>query len=272
VTVGLTRDPEAGRTLLGVFESVDQATETVSGIIAAGIVPAALEMLDTLMIQAIEKAFGFGFPTDAGAVLIIEVDGLEAGLDADAQAISQIVKTHGGTVQKSIAWRTRKEPEYVAIWKSRKSAFGAIGRLSPTFCTQDGVVPRTKLPHILRFISKVAERYNIRIANVFHAGDGNIHPILLFDERDAEQVKRVLLASHEILDECIALGGSVTGEHGIGVEKMEFMPKLFTPEDLAAMVALRRTFNPEGRCSPDKMLPGGAGCIERKSPGHRASA
>ncbi len=272
VTVGLTRDPEAGRTLLGVFAGVDQATETVSGIIAAGIVPAALEMLDTLMIQAIETAFGYGFPTDAGAVLIIEVDGLEAGLDADAQAISQIVKTHGGTVQKSIAWRTRKEPEYVAIWKSRKSAFGAIGRLSPTFCTQDGVVPRTKLPLILRFISKVAERYNIRIANVFHAGDGNIHPILLFDERDAEQVKRVLLASHEILDECIALGGSVTGEHGIGVEKMEFMPKLFTPEDLAAMIALRKTFNPEGRCSPDKMLPGGAGCIERKSPGHRASA
>ena len=132
VTVGLTRDPEAGRTLLGVFESVDAATETVSGIIAAGIVPAALEMLDTLMIQAVEQAFRFGFPTDAGAVLIIEVDGLDAGLDREAQAISEIVQAHGGSVQKSIAWRTRKEPEYVAIWKSRKSAFGAIGRLSPT--------------------------------------------------------------------------------------------------------------------------------------------
>lgn len=272
VTVGLTRDPEAGRTLLGVFDNVDAATETVSGIIAAGIVPAALEMLDTLMIQAVEQAFRFGFPTDAGAVLIIEVDGLDAGLDREAQAISEIVQAHGGSVQKSITWRTRKEPEYVAIWKSRKSAFGAIGRLSPTFCTQDGVVPRTKLPHILRHITRVGERYNLRIANVFHAGDGNIHPILLFDERDAEQVSRVLQASHEILDECIAVGGSVTGEHGIGVEKMEFMPKLFTPEDLAAMIALRNTFNPEGRCSPDKMLPGGAGCIERKTPGHRASA
>lgn len=272
VTVGLTRDPEAGRTLLGVFADVDAATETVSGIIAAGIVPAALEMLDTLMIQAIEQAFHFGFPTDAGAVLIIEVDGLDAGLDREAQAISEIVRQHGGSVEKSITWRTRKEPEYVAIWKSRKSAFGAIGRLSPTFCTQDGVVPRTKLPHILRFITRVGERHNIRIANVFHAGDGNIHPILLFDERDPEQVARVLLASHEILDECIAVGGSVTGEHGIGVEKMEFMPKLFSPEDLAVMVALRGTFNPEGRCSPDKMLPTGAGCIERKKPGHRASA
>ncbi len=272
VIVGLTRDPEAGRTLLGVFDSVDSATETVSGIIAAGIVPAALEMLDTLMIQAIEKAFHFGFPTDAGAVLIIEVDGLDAGLDREAQAISEIVRSHGGTVEKSITWRTRKEPEYVAIWKSRKSAFGAIGRLSPTFCTQDGVVPRTKLPHILRFITEVGKRHNIRIANVFHAGDGNIHPILLFDEKDPDQVTRVLQASHEILEECIAAGGSVTGEHGIGVEKMEFMPKLFSPEDLAAMLALRKTFNPDGRCSPEKMLPGGGGCIERSSPGHRASA
>jgi len=272
VTVGLSRDPEAGRTLLGVFDSVDAATETVSGIIAAGIVPAALEMLDNLMIRAIEQAFGFGFPTDAGAVLIIEVDGLDAGLDREAHAIAEIVRAHGGSVQKSIAWRTRKEPEYVAIWKSRKSAFGAIGRLSPTFCTQDGVVPRTKLPHILRFITRVGERHGIRIANVFHAGDGNIHPILLFDERDPEQVTRVLQASHEILEECIAVGGSVTGEHGIGVEKMEFMPQLFSPADLAAMVALRDTFNPLGRCSPQKMIPTGGGCIEKKSPGHRASA
>jgi glycolate oxidase len=270
--VNLTRDPEAGRTLLAVFNSVDDATETVSGIIAAAIVPAALEMLDNLMIRAVEQAFHFGFPTEAGAVLIIEVDGLDAGLDHEAQAISEIVQAHGGSVGKSITWRTRKEPEYVAIWKSRKSAFGAIGRLSPTYCTQDGVVPRTKLPHILRHIVKVGERHNLRVANVFHAGDGNIHPILLFDERDPEQVKRVFLASHEILDECIAVGGSVTGEHGIGVEKMEFMPKLFSPEDLAAMVAIRQTFNPDGLCNPSKMLPGGAGCIERKTPGRAASA
>jgi glycolate oxidase len=272
IIVNLARDPEAGRTLLGVFASVDDATETVSGIIAAGIVPAALEMLDTLMIQAVEAAFHFGFPTDAGAVLIIEVDGLDAGLDHEAQAISAIVQSHGGSVAKSIRWQTKKEPEYVAIWKSRKSAFGAIGRLSPTFCTQDGVVPRTKLPHILRHITAVGRRHNLRIANVFHAGDGNIHPILLFDERDPDQVRRVLEASHEILDECIAVGGSVTGEHGIGVEKMAFMPRLFAPEDLAAMIALRNTFNPDRICSPDKMLPGGAGCLERKSPGHQASA
>jgi glycolate dehydrogenase FAD-linked subunit len=272
VMVNLTRDPEAGRTFLGVFDSVDAATETVSDIIAAGIVPAALEMLDMLMIQAVEAAFHFGFPTDAGAVLIIEIDGLEAGLDTEASAIAQIVAARGGTLRKAIAWTTRKEPDYVAIWKSRKSAFGAIGRLSPTFCTQDGVVPRTKLPHILRTITQIGLRYNLRIANVFHAGDGNIHPILLFDERDPEQVKRVLLASHEILNECIAVGGSVTGEHGIGVEKIEFMPQLFSPSDLAAMVALRAVFNPAGRCSPKKMIPTGAGCIERNKPGHKASA
>ena len=267
VIVNLTRDPEAGRTLLGVFDSVEAATETVSGIIAAGIVPAALEMLDNLMIQAVEQAFHFGFPTEAGAILIIEIDGIDAGMDREAQAISEIVQSHGGQVQKSITWRTRKEPEYVAIWKSRKSAFGAIGRLSPTFCTQDGVVPRTLLPHILRFIEDVSRRYDIRIANVFHAGDGNIHPILLFDERDPEQVKRVLHASHEILEECIRVGGSVTGEHGIGVEKMALMPKLFAPEDLAAMVAIRQSLNPEGRCSPSKMLPTGGHCIEQLQPG-----
>ncbi len=270
--VNLTRDPEAGRTFLAVFDSVDAATETVSGIIAAGIVPAALEMLDNLMIQAVEEAFRFGFPTEAGAVLIIEIDGLEAGLEREARAVAEIVSARGGEIRRSIAWRTRKEPEYVAIWKSRKSAFGAIGRLSPTYCTQDGVVPRTKLPQILRHIVDVGRRHNLRIANVFHAGDGNIHPILLFDERNADEVERVMKASHEILDECIALGGSVTGEHGIGVEKMEFMPKLFSPADLAAMLAIRDAFNPQGRCNPLKMIPGGAGCLEKTGPRRAAPA
>jgi glycolate oxidase len=272
ITVNLARDPEAGRTLLAVFDSVADATATVSGIVAAGIVPAALEMLDQLMIGAVEKAFHFGFPTDAGAVLIIEVDGLEAGMDREAQAIASIVTSGPGSISRSIAWTTRKEPEYIAIWKSRKSAFGAIGRLTPAFCTQDGVVPRTKLPDILEFMNEVSRRHDIRIANVFHAGDGNIHPILMFDDRDPDQVRRALEASHEILDECINLGGSVTGEHGIGVEKISFMSKLFTPVDLAVMTKIRDAFNPEGRCSPDKVIPGGAGCIERSHPGHRASA
>ena len=272
VIVRLTRDPEAGRTFLGVFDSIESCTQTVSEIIASGIVPAALEMLDNLMIQAIEEAFHFGFPTEAGAVLIIETDGLEAGLDDQADAIEAIVVQNRGTVQKRIPWRTRKEPEYMAVWKSRKSAFGAIGRLSPTFCTQDGVVPRTKLPHILHFIQSISQKYNLRIGNVFHAGDGNIHPILLFDERDSEQVKRVLLASHEILSECIAVGGSATGEHGIGVEKIEFMSKLFSEASLQAMTDVRKVFNPENRCSPFKMIPSGSACMERSHPGHHAGA
>lgn len=272
VIVRLTRDPEAGRTFLGVFDSIESCTQTVSDIIASGIVPAALEMLDNLMIKAVEEAFHFGFPTEAGAVLIIETDGLEAGLDDQADAIAEIVLKNQGTVQKRIPWRTRKEPEYVAVWKSRKSAFGAIGRISPTFCTQDGVVPRTKLPHILHFIQSISEKYNLRIGNVFHAGDGNIHPILLFDERDTEQVKRVLLASHEILSECIAVGGSATGEHGIGVEKIEFMKMLFSDDSLNAMTAVRQVFNPNNCCSPLKMIPSGSGCLERAHPGHHAGA
>jgi glycolate oxidase len=205
-------------------------------------------------------------------VLIIETDGLEAGLDDQADAIAAVVMKNNGKVQKMIPWSTRKEPEYMAIWKSRKQAFGAIGRLSPTFCTQDGVVPRTKLPHILHFIQDVSRRYGIRIANVFHAGDGNIHPILLFDERDKAQVARVLEASHEILSECIRVGGSATGEHGIGVEKIEFMSQLFSEESLAAMTSVREVFNPENRCSPLKMIPSGCACLERAHPGHMAGA
>jgi len=270
--VNLCRDPEAGRTLLAVFDGVDSATRTVSGVIAAGIVPAALEMLDKLMTRAVEDAFHFGFPTDAEAILIIEVDGVDAGLDHEARAITRIVEAHGGKVDKSIAWKTRDIPEYKAIWKSRKSAFGAIGRVSPTFCTQDGVVPRTALPEILRFMEGASERHGVRIANVFHAGDGNIHPIIMFDERDPDQVKRALRASTEILEECVRLGGSVTGEHGIGVEKLAMMEKLFTPQDLDAMKAARSVFNPENRCSPAKLLPTGGACIEPSRPRRAAPA
>jgi glycolate oxidase len=265
--VRITRNPEAYRTLLGVFESVDDATNTISDIIGAGIIPGALEMLDKLILEAVEAAFKFGFPLDAGAVLIMEVDGLEAGLDADAERIVAIAKKNNAREVR----RANTDAERLLLWKSRKQAFGAVGRLAPSYCTQDGVVPRTKLPHILRFIQSVGHKYDLRIANVFHAGDGNIHPILLFDERNAEQVKRVMAASHEILDECINLGGSVTGEHGIGVEKIDFMPKLFAPEDLAMMLRLRTAFNPDGRCSPHKMLPTAGACIEQSKVSRRAA-
>jgi glycolate oxidase len=265
--VRITRSPEAYRTLLGVFETVDDATNTISDIIGAGIIPGALEMLDQLILQAVEAAFKFGFPLDAGAVLIMEVDGLEAGLDKDAERITAIAKKNNARAVKQAA----SDAERLLLWKSRKQAFGAVGRLAPSFCTQDGVVPRTKLPQILRVIQDIGRRHDIRIANVFHAGDGNIHPILLFDERDPEQVRRVLAASNEILDECIKAGGSVTGEHGIGVEKIDFMPKLFAPEDLGMMLRLRAAFNPDNRCSPAKMLPTAGACIEQSKAGRRAA-
>jgi glycolate oxidase len=267
VWVRITRNPEAYRTLLGVFETVDDATNTISDIIGAGIVPAALEMLDAPILKAVEAAFHFGFPLDAGAVLIMEVDGLEAGLDREAEEITAVAKKNGAREVRKAA----TDAERLLLWKSRKQAFGAVGRLAPSYCTQDGVVPRTKLPHMLRQIRGIGEKYRLQICNVFHAGDGNLHPILLFDERDPDQVQRVLAASHEILEECVRVGGSVTGEHGIGVEKIDFMPRLFTPEDLSMMVRLRGAFNPEGRCSPQKMLPTAGACIEQSKAGRRAA-
>lgn len=271
VWVRLTRDPKAYRTMLGVFETVAQATEAISGIIGAGIVPAALEMMDQGIIGALEQAFHFGFPLDAGAVLLIEVDGLEVSVDEEAAQIISICQQFGAREVR----RANTPEERQLLWKCRKQAFGAIGRLSPSYCTQDGVVPRTRLPEILTFIEASGARHGIRIVNVFHAGDGNIHPILLFDERDADQIKRVIAAGDEILHKCIELGGSVTGEHGIGVEKISFMDKLFTPTDVAVMEDVRRVFNPDGRCSPHKMLPTAGACgmehIEKAKPGRQAA-
>lgn len=254
--VRLTRDPAAYRTMLGIFETVDAATQTISNIIGAGIVPAALEMMDSGIIEAVEAAFHFGFPLDAGAVVLIEVDGLEVAVDEEARTIIDICHQSGAREVR----QANTPKERLLLWKCRKQAFGAIGRLSPSYCTQDGVVPRTKLPEILRLIVESGKRHNLRIVNVFHAGDGNIHPIILFDERDADQVQRVLHASDEILDACIELGGSVTGEHGIGVEKISFMSKLFSEADLATFLKVRMAFNPTGLCSPKKMLPTAGAC------------
>ena len=268
VWVRLTRDPEGVRTMLAVFESVDDATTAISQIIGEGIIPAALEMMDQGILEAVEAAFHFGFPLDAQAILLIEVDGLEAGLDEQRDRI--VALCHRCRARE--VRQARDEAERLKLWKCRKQAFGAIGRLSPSYCTQDGVVPRTKLPHILREIQRIGQKYGLRIVNVFHAGDGNIHPILLFDERRPEEVRRVLAASEEILDACLACGGSVTGEHGIGVEKLSFMPKMFSPSDLAAMEHLRQAFNPLGRLSPGKMLPTAGGCsMEPTHPGRRAA-
>ena len=256
VLVKLIKAPQAYKTMLGVFESVDDASQTVSDIIAAGIIPGAMEMMDQMITQAVEAAYQFGFPLDAGAVLIVELDGIAAGLEKQTERVIDICRKN-----KAREVRVAKsDQERMDLWKSRKRAFGAIGRLSPNFLTQDGVVPRSQLPEIMRFIRKTSEKYQLRIPNVFHAGDGNIHPLVLYDERDPQQVKNAVDAGNDILEKCIALGGSATGEHGIGVEKIDFMAKQFSKETLDAMRMLRRVFDPETRCNPHKMFPGSKRC------------
>src|SRR5207248_80945 len=212
VLVRLLRAPQAYKTMLGVFESVDDASQTVSDIISAGMVPGALEMMDQLITQAVEAAYHFGFPLDAGAVLIVELDGLAAGLEKQAGRVIGICKSNRAREVRL----AKDEDERALLWKCRKRAFGAIGWLSAIYVSQDGVVPRSKLPEIMRFIRATSEKYGLRIPNVFHAGDGNIHPLVLYDERQPDQVQRAVSAGTDILQRCIELGGSVTGEHGIG--------------------------------------------------------
>ncbi len=258
VLVKLIKAPQAYKTMLGVFESVEEASQTVSDIIAAGIVPGAMEMMDQLITQAVEAAYQFGFPLDAGAVLIVELDGLAAGLERQAKRVMDICQ-HNHTREVRMA---TSEQERMDLWKCRKRAFGAIGRLSPNFLTQDGVVPRSKLPEIMSFIRATSEKFGLRIPNVFHAGDGNIHPLVLYDERQPDQVQRAVAAGTDILQRCVELGGSVTGEHGIGVEKIDFMEKQFTRDDLDAMRAWRRVFDPHNRCNPHKIFPGSKRCSD----------
>lgn len=258
----LMREPETRRTLLGIFPSVDSATNAVSAIIAAGIIPGAIEMMDRLIIKAVEEAFHVGLPGDAAAVLIIELDGLSAGIDQRAAAVSEIARSAGATEVRL----ARDETERANLWKARKKAFGAVGRLAPNYATQDGVVPRTRLPEILRTIQAVSERYQLGIGNVFHAGDGNIHPIVLYDERDPDQVRRAIEAGRDILKACVQMGGSLSGEHGIGAEKQNEMPLLFTPDDLIVMAELRAVFDPERRSNPNKVLPRPGACVEVSAP------
>ncbi len=261
-TLRLMRSPDGHRTILAAFADVEAATRAVSAIIASGIVPAAIEMMDQLIIRAVEEAFHAGLPADAGAVLIVELDGIEAGLNSQTANVVELMRTMGASETRL----ARDENERATLWKARKRAFGAVGRLAPNYATQDGVVPRTRLPDIIREISAIARRFNLRIGNVFHAGDGNIHPIILYDERDADQTRRAIEAGREILKACVAMGGSLTGEHGIGVEKLGEMPLLFSPDDLRVMSELRHVFDPTERANPGKVLPMPGGCVEVAAP------
>ncbi len=260
VTVRLTPLPQGYRTLLGVFESIDDCSQTVSDIIAAGIMPGALEMIDQLILQAIEDAFHFGFPRDAKAVLIIELDGFEAGLDTDAERVRDICRRNNAREVRLAA----TTEERARLWIARKKGIGAAGRLAPSIVTQDGVIPRSKLPEVLREIGVISARHGVRICNIFHAGDGNLHPCVLFDERDPEELKRVVQAGEEILELCVRVGGSITGEHGIGVEKIDAMPLLFSEADIALMERVRGVFNTNTLCNPGKLFPTAKSCVEVK--------
>jgi len=262
----LMREPDAHRTLLAVFDDVDTATRAVSAIIAAGIIPGAIEMMDQMIIRAVEAAFHAGFPEDAGAVLIVELDGISAAMDEQGERLSELMIGAGARAIRM----ARNEDERAALWKARKRAFGAVGRLAPNYATQDGVVPRTRLPDILREISAISRRYQLRIGNVFHAGDGNIHPIVLYDERDPSEVRRAIDAGRDILKRCVEMGGSLTGEHGIGVEKIAEMPLIFSPDDLMVMAELRRVFDPEERSNPSKVIPTPGACVEVATPRRQA--
>lgn len=265
VIVRLVRVPEAVKTLLGVFHSVDDASRAVAAITARTITPVALEMLDGLTLKTVEDFCHAGYPTDAGAVLLIELEGLQEQVAHQAGQVAEVC-TGCGAREVRVA-RTAREREL--LWMGRKNAFGAIGRITTHFYVQDGVVPRSKLPDAMRLIQDVSRRYGLTICNIFHAGDGNLHPLILFDARVPGEYERVVKAGTEILKFCIASGGSITGEHGIGLEKRDLMPALFGADDLEAMQRIKDVFNPEGLFNPLKLLPAAKSCVEVKVSAHK---
>jgi glycolate oxidase len=265
VTVRLTRLPESVRTLLAAFHGTDQAGAATSAIIAASVVPAAIEMMDALAIEAAEAAVACGYPAGAGAVLIVELDGPEAEVAAQFDQVRRLCEA-GGAFEIRIA---ADDAERALFWTGRKSAFAAVGRISPDYIVQDGVIPRTALPEVLRRIAALADGHGVRVANVFHAGDGNLHPLVLFDDAVPGQAERAEEASGAIIDLCIEYGGSITGEHGVGTDKAKYMPRMFTADDLDTMQLVRCAFDPDGLANPGKIFPTPRLCGE--SPGrHRA--
>ncbi len=261
-TLRLSRIPPAVRTLLAEFGEVNDASHAVSAIIAAGVMPAALEMMDREIIRAVEaSSFAAGLPADAGAALLIELDGIEAGIDLEAERVRSICLEYGARSCRN----ARDEAERKQLWAARKGAFGAIGRISPDSMIQDAVVPRSRLPEVLGAAYDIAARYQLRIANVFHAGDGNLHPLICFDSRFADQVLRVREAGRELMEVCVNAGGTITGEHGVGLDKRELLPLVFSDTDMNAMLSVRAAFDPLGICNPGKIVPMLRGCGEGRA-------
>ena len=251
VVAKIARLPESVKTLLAIYDSIEEGSRTVSAIIAAGMVPATLEMMDQMVIQAVEASLHCGLPTDCATVLIIEVDGLKDDLELQARAIEDLCKAQGAREVRV----AQDDAERARLWAGRRGAFGAVARLAPSFLVCDGTVPRTALPEVLRKVAEVALKYDLRIPNVFHAGDGNLHPLILFDWRDADQKARVLKAGMEILGLCAALGGTISGEHGVGLEKVEAMRLVLSEADIRAQRRLKHAFDPRNLANPGKMFP-----------------
>jgi glycolate oxidase len=266
VLVRLTHLPEAVKTALASFASMEAAAEAVSAIIAAGMTPAALEMLDAVIIGAINAGSGSGFPAGAAAVLLIELDGPRAETEAQAEHAAAICRERGA-LDVRVA---RDDAERALLWKGRKEAAGAVGRLTPTYLLQDAVVPRSRLPLIMREMAAIAARHGVLIANVFHAGDGNLHPLICYDDRVPAELERAKQANEELLAACIAMGGSVTGEHGVGIDKAKNLPRQYADADLNFMYRLRRVFDPDGLMNPDKLLPSHPACGEGFRPARPA--
>ncbi|MGE0600349.1 MAG: FAD-linked oxidase C-terminal domain-containing protein [Dehalococcoidia bacterium] len=265
IVVRLVPLPASTITLLAIFDTVQQASETVSTIISAGMIPAAMEMMDRLTLQAAEAGLQCGYPPDAGAVLLVELDGLPEVIDSQAVTVRAECLERGASEVRLAS--TQKEREL--LWKGRKGAIPALGRLAPNYYILDGVVPRSKLVEVMGTVNEVSERYGIPIANVFHAGDGNLHPLVLFDERVPNATARVLEAGGEIMKACVEAGGALSGEHGIGAEKRMFMPWLYNETDIENMERLRTVFGNSGQFNPCKLLPTGTGCGEMA---HQAAA
>jgi glycolate oxidase len=263
-TVRLTRAPESVETLLAAFRSTDDAGTAVSKIIGAGVVPAAIEMMDALSIEAAEKAVACGYPDGAGAVLVVELDGPAAEVDTQVGEVREHCEAAGAFEIR----QAEDDAQRALIWKGRKSAFAAVGRISPDYIVQDGVIPRTTLPQVLHRIAELARDSGIRVANVFHAGDGNLHPLVLFDGSEEGAAERAEDVSGQILRLCLEHGGSITGEHGVGADKADYMPQMFTDDDLDTMQLVRCAFDPRHLSNPGKVFPTPRLCGER--PGHRS--
>lgn len=262
VVVRLMRKPEMVKTILAIYDDVADCGATVAEITARAIVPVAVEMLDGVMLRMVEEATHAGYPMDAAAVLLIELEGLRETVEEQVAQVREVCQTC--RAREVRVAQTAEEREL--LWKGRKNAFGAVGRVSPFYYVQDGVVPRTQIAPALHVIGEVGRKYGLTISNIFHAGDGNLHPIILFDARKPGDLDKAKAASAEILEHCIQVGGSITGEHGVGMEKNHMMDRQFRPETLEMMRAFKQLFDPQGRLNPGKMLPTGKGCLEIRQP------